>query len=1107
MFGRFFARSGSASDSGQDVEVKTAHADSGFVYTVKGISAAEWLATPFLFSEHAELGALLAQLFEEGYASREGENVLLSWNDIYRLLDDAAYQDSLDLLGLPPKTDLRPALASKGSLSDQDFSIVLSGWLDQKGVPASTPARITGGVITLAGKEFLLPDSTWRLVQNVAHFHQRPADQRTPDSNQRHWAEIRREALAANAHLSDFLHKTIVLTPDQLRLGLRKSDSGELKTVEVSPEFDEAPPRWMELFDRFPTVQDRYEIPDGEGLAHILISPEVKTVLSEIKRMPGRRVSGERAEAFVRNPFALLGPDAVTVVDATAFEAEREQAGLTFQRFLPSIQRDHNGKLASAGLLIEETRQGEIHGEEYIFDSPEMLGKFITKLSERIAREAQCCIWEGYELEILGETPEHLSQLRQIHAEWIAPTITSLTDIYDLSQYSERIEGIGDEKPYYTPFIARKEDDAGWFPDNVLFGFEFSPPGMDAITIPMDTSRVADFAELVRDAREKGRSEITLPDCPHSIPIAEAEILVSTFTAAQKDVSEGKFTPNPPGEVKKVARKHLVVKANIDTVDYNEQRADLLGLSQDAIPRLPSSLRSDIKLKDHQHYGVSWLQHLWRLSPSHCRGALLGDDMGLGKTIQLLCLIASCLEDDPDLDPVLVVAPVALLENWKEEIDKFFVHGALPILTLYGETLAGKRLPKTQLDEQLAQQGITRLLKREWLGNAKVVLTTYETLRDLEFSLAAQHWSLMICDEAQKIKNPNAMVTRAAKKQNVRFRIACTGTPVENTLTDLWCLFDFIQPGLLGSLSEFGKRYRKPIEAESDEEKERVEELRTIIFPQLLRREKKDVARDLPAKIFDSSCRRLPIGSRQRSLYGQAISSFRNSAVSGGTAHLGLLQFLRRLCSDPQIEDRFQADRSSVAEIIEHSPKMAWLMKGLAEIQKKGEKAIVFCEFRDLQRTLQRCIASNFNVHPDIINGDTSAAADHAASRQKRIRAFQEKPGFGVIVLSPLAVGFGVNIQAANHVIHFTRTWNPAKEDQATDRAYRIGQQRDVFVYYPVIVADDFMTFDEKLDKLLDWKRGLSSDMLNGTGEIKISDFLDLPNVDGGPVFSEANDY
>ncbi|MBF0143206.1 MAG: restriction endonuclease [Magnetococcales bacterium] len=164
---------------------------------------------------------------------------------------------------------------------------------------------------------------------------------------------------------------------------------------------------------------------------------------------------------------------------------------------------------------------------------------------------------------------------------------------------------------------------------------------------------------------------------------------------------------------------------------------------------------------------------------------------------------------------------------------------------------------------------------------------------------------------------------------------------------------------------------------------------------------------------------------------------------------------------------------------------------------------MVFCEFRDLQRTLQRVVTERFGVTPDIINGDTSASSGAANSRQKRIKAFQERGGFGVIILSPLAVGFGVNIQAANHVIHFTRTWNPAKEDQATDRAYRIGQSRDVHVYYPVVVAKDFLTFDAKLDALLEWKRGLSTDMLNGTGELTPADFGDLGAPGGGSAFGD----
>jgi hypothetical protein len=1083
------------------VDVVQSIVDAGVNFEVRGISATEWLAMPYLHQAHAELGALLAQLFEEGYAVRDGNHVFMGWPDIYRLQKDAAYQGSLRLLDIPAITAIRPVLASKGSLTDSDFSITVSGWVEESGAPLSSIPRLSGAVASVGGRQRLMQEATWCLLGKVAAFHQRPLDERDAESNRRWWGDIRKDAQLTHAAMSDFLQKTIVLTPDKLHLDLRKAGEGEAKTIEVTPTFAEAPARWVEMFDRMSVVPERYEIPDGEELVHVVVAPEVRTVLNEIKRMPGRRVAGSRAEAFVRNPFALLGQEAAAVIDAEDFEQTREAANLGFERFIPAVRRGADDRISQVLLLVEGAAGNDVRSEEYVFDLPEVLNRFVRKLADRVENGAQCCFWEGYELEILGDTPGHLEQLRQALDEWLAPERLSMAEVYDLSRYSDRVEGIGAEKDFYSPFIARKADDEGWFPDNVIFGFNFQPQsGSGPITVPMDVSRVEELANLVADAKAFGRAEIKIPGCPEPLSVAEAEKLVETFIDALGDVKKGNFKPDSVNVVKAPVRMHLVVKANIETLDYNEQRDDLLNHSPQTPPEMPQSLKPGVLLMDHQKVGLSWLQHLWRLSPDFCRGCVLADDMGLGKTIQLLSFIAFCLEKNEDIDPILVVAPVALLENWKEEIDKFFVPESMPVLTLYGDTLKGKRLPKQQLDQELAKQGITRLLKRDWLGDAKVVLTTYETLRDLEFGLAAQRWSVMICDEAQKIKNPNAMVTRAAKKQNVQFRIACTGTPVENTLTDLWCLFDFVQPGLLGSLNQFGRQYRKPIEAETEEEKERVEELRSIVKPQMLRREKRDVARDLPKKLVEQGCRSLPISPKQRSLYGQALSAFRKTSSGNGSAHLGLLQFLRRVCSDPMVEDQYEADRSSVAEILEHSPKMSWLLQTLKGIQSKNEKVIVFCEFRDLQRTLQRCIASTFGMHVDIINGDTSAAADHAASRQKRIRAFQERPGFGAIVLSPLAVGFGVNIQAANHVVHFTRTWNPAKEDQATDRAYRIGQVRDVVVYYPVIVAEDFVTFDQKLDQLLDWKRGLSSDMLNGTGEISVADFLDLQDLDGEKV-------
>jgi SNF2 family DNA or RNA helicase len=353
------------------------------------------------------------------------------------------------------------------------------------------------------------------------------------------------------------------------------------------------------------------------------------------------------------------------------------------------------------------------------------------------------------------------------------------------------------------------------------------------------------------------------------------------------------------------------------------------------------------------------------------------------------------------------------------------------------------------------------------------------------------------------------MVTRAAKKQNVQFKIACTGTPVENTLADLWCTYDFIQPGLLGALNEFGKRYRRPIEAKTDQQKSMVEELRVIIKPQIMRRTKSEVAKDLPAKIENLDCQSLPISEHQRKLYAHAISIFKRrdnvDQSTSFTSHLGLIQYLRRLCSDPRQIGHQWCDNDDIEVILQASPKMLWLMRALNEIKQKDEKVIVFCEFRDLQRTLRHCISNRFSITPDIINGDTSASSSNANSRQKRLKIFQEKPGFGVIVLSPLAVGFGVNIQAANHVIHFTRPWNPAKEDQATDRAYRIGQTKDVYVYYPIITADDFITFDSKLDTLLKFKRELATDMLNGAGDISAADFGDLQDVGGASLFANED--
>lgn len=1075
-----------------------------FVATTPG----EWnRRNPALFGAQRELAAFLFQAEEEGFVTLVADTISITWADVFRLRKLQDYSDSFYLLGLPAIESWRPVLTSTGSLTDPSFSIHIAGWRSPDGTKPKGDTIVEGALLKAAGKIILLPQFAWETVQEVFAF--RRSKEVTfvgnADANRRAWARIRAKALAATADLSDFLAKTVVLTPERLHIGLRKGDVAVGNVVEVLPGFEGQPPRWLEMFDRFSEVQERYEIPDGAGLTHILISPEVKTVLREIKRMPGRRIAGERAEAFLRNPFATLGPDAISVVDPAQFEQARDEAGVVFARFTAHVLRDKHGYPRETGLLVEESLAGEVRSEIIQFEGAGELSRFLNRLEDRITHNALCCHWKGFDLEILGDTPAQMELLKSVLSEMEMPKGVSATEILDLSRYSERIEGLGVEKPYYSPFIARKNNDEGWFPANVEFGVLYTPEGGDeTVAVLLDDQNMAEFRESLSTAKEKKSEMFNFPGCPKPISVVWAEEALGTFAEVGDHVRKGTFTPNRNMDNSAgKERKGLVIKPNINNLDYEEMRG-VLNLPEEDLPPPPASLRPGMSLKEHQLKGLAWLLHLWTLSPGLCRGALLADDMGLGKTLQLLSFMACVLEQQKDADPFLIVAPVSLLENWAEEIDRFFRPGTFQVLMLYGDSLSHKRLPKSVIDEELAGQGIIRLLRHGWLEGANFVLTTYETLRDLEFSLALQKWSAMICDEAQKIKNPNAMVTRAAKKQNARFKIACTGTPVENTLTDIWCLFDFVQPGLLGALKDFGNQYRKPIEAETEEEKKRIEQLRGIIEPQKLRRTKAEVAKDLPRKIEVSECRSLPLSDRQKALYADAVGLFRKRGSDGGISnHLGLLQYLRRLCSDPRSPGTLATDSAPIAEIERHSPKMAWMLKTLLVVRQRGEKVLIFCEFRDLQRTLQRVIAERFGFTPDIINGDTSAASAAANSRQKRIKVFQEQIGFNVIILSPLAVGFGVNIQAANHVIHFTRTWNPAKEDQATDRAYRIGQSRDVYVYYPVVVARDFLTFDAKLDKLLEWKRELSKDMLNGTGDLTPSDFCDLGAPGVGSVFGD----
>lgn len=1106
LFSRWFSKDAPAEQLLARIDVQGT--DEGVRYSVAGVPARDWLEAPFAHTVGDPLGGLLHQLYLDARGRVSDGHYALSWREVHDLKEKDPDAFSHEALGLPPVCSWRPELTSEGSLGERGFRVIIHRWVDEHGLPLPGQVRVQGSLVAVGEQQHMLSRPVWTLLSEIRSFYQAPDDLRDAHFNEVAWARMRRWAVDVQAPLSDYLEQTIVVTPEKLQLEYRRAKVGDDDVIEVIPHFDGAPSRWLERFDSLP-LQESYTVTDGAALTRVVLSEPVRQVLAEVKRMPARRVSGPRAEALVANPIAVLGEQAAQVVDAAQVEQALADAGLVAFRFTPQAQRDERGVLQGVQLAIEAWNpDGTVAASEpHTFADAEELQAFCQRLSNRLAAEHQWCSWRGNDLELSPVAHEHLRQLQAWLTEWRHEAVWRPEDLFDLSHYSSRIAGIGVEKPYALPFVQRRAVELDWFVENVLYGLMVRSPMTDETTmVPLTPEQLPALQQAIDEARARGDAEVLLPGAPGPIPLADAEQAIRALADANADVEQQRFDPDRPAKDKDggteraepAERTQLIIKSNIDVIEHAETRENLLTMQPGTRPRLPACLKPSTQLKAHQHHGVAWLQHLWAHSPLACRGALLADDMGLGKTLQLLTFIAACLEEDETLDPVLVIAPVALLENWKAEAERFFEPGSLHILTLYGQTLRQLRIPPESLDSELTRSGITKLLRKDWVGDARIVLTTYETLRDLEFTLAAQPWSIMVCDEAQKIKNPGAMVTRAAKKQNVRFRIACTGTPVENTLLDLWCLFDFIQPALLGALNQFQRTYKQPIEAKTEAQKAKVEELRRLIEPQTLRRTKQEVAKDtLPAKLEDEACRSLPMSASQTTQYWSALDQLKRQREVDPSAVLQTLHHIRRICSDPHWQLPETALKMPLPQLLKESPKLRWMVDQLERLRassdrERGEKVIIFCEFRDLQILLQRVLRERFGLNAYVVNGDTSASLEVENSRQKLIDRFQSTSGFNVIVLSPLAVGFGVNIQAANHVIHFTRTWNPAKEDQATDRAYRIGQTRDVTVYYPSVVGDGFESFDSVLHKLLSWKRGLASDMLNASGDLSAADFEEV---------------
>jgi SNF2 family DNA or RNA helicase len=489
-----------------------------------------------------------------------------------------------------------------------------------------------------------------------------------------------------------------------------------------------------------------------------------------------------------------------------------------------------------------------------------------------------------------------------------------------------------------------------------------------------------------------------------------------------------------------------------------------------------SELGDDLKaeLRPYQEVGARWLAFLAQLG----LGACLADDMGLGKTIQILALLLTLRRRDSGSAPNLIIAPASLLANWASEAARF-----APSLRV---TLAHPSFTPPDRLKAMTPKDVAK---------TDLVVTSYGSLPRLDW-LQKTRWRFAVLDEAQAIKNPNAKQTRAVKALHSECRIALTGTPIENNLRDLWSIFDFINPGLLGSSKAFAD-FVKRLTAQ---EPASYAPLRKLAAPYILRRLKTDksVIADLPDKTdVQAFC---PLTKKQAALYQAGVTELeeRLRVSSDDIARRGLvlsmLMRFKQICNHPA---QWLGDG---AYIDEDSGKFARLFEIAETIASRQEKLLVFTQFKEIIAALENLLARAFGRPGLILHGGTAVG-----KRKELVAKFQDDERVPFFVLSLKAGGAGLNLTAASHVVHFDRWWNPAVENQATDRAFRIGQKRNVLVHKFVCRG----TIEERIDQLIESKRRLAQEFLAGGGEINLTgmsdrDLLNLVKLDLDAAMKEG---
>ena len=589
-----------------------------------------------------------------------------------------------------------------------------------------------------------------------------------------------------------------------------------------------------------------------------------------------------------------------------------------------------------------------------------------------------------------------------------------------------------------------------------------------SINAKVKSERSKDLADIFNNTASSGISLDDILDFSYEIAIGNEKISLEEFNKLvensnglikyknkyvliDKDESKKIFEQVAKANFKNLSRMELIHASMSGQLqqydfDYDEAFAKIIqDFTKPVEVTVPETLQGE--LRPYQQTGLKWL---WT-NVSKGFGVCMADDMGLGKTIQIISLILKLKEDNQLKKPVLVICPTTLIGNWMKELQMFAP--SLDAVIYHGA--------ERQLDI-----------------NHDIILTTYAIMRIDVDEMKKHNWGMIIVDEAQNIKNPDTAQTLAVKMLKADIKVAMTGTPVENRLTELWSIFDFINRGYLGSLKEFQKSYAIPIER--FKETSRASKLKMSVSPFVLRRLKTDkhVISDLPEKmVLNEYCY---LSKPQAVLYEKTLNEMMEK-ISGFTGInrrgniFKLITALKQICNHPY---QFLKGGEMSREL---SGKMDKCISTVESILEHGEKTLIFTQYKEMGDILCKVIADECNTEPLFFHGSLTVP-----QREELIEKFQNNPDCKIMILSLKAGGTGLNLTSATNVIHYDLWWNPAVEEQATDRTYRIGQDKNVMVHRMITLG----TFEEKIDEMLKSKKELA-DLAVYEGEKIITELSD----------------